>query len=691
VVGSINQRASELLGVLTGREDASFRPDQLDAIGLLVEERARVLLVQRTGWGKSAVYFIATKLLRDDGAGPTLLVSPLLALMRNQIEAAERMGVRAATINSDNRDAWSEVAAAIENDEVDILLISAERLANPGFRREVMPLVGRRSGLLVVDEAHCISDWGHDFRPDYRRITRVVDLVPSNVPVLCCTATANDRVVDDVRAQLGDGLRTVRGTLARDGLQLHALRIPSPAQRMAWLATVVPDLPGSGIVYCLTVRDAEIVARWLQTNGIAAAAYHGASEGRTDVEQQLLGNEVKVVVATSALGMGFDKPDLAFVIHFQTPGSPVAYYQQVGRAGRQLSSSLGICLSGTEDTDIQDFFIDTAFPAAHLAEQVVALLEAQDQPIGITAIEAQVNIKHSRLELLLKLLEVDGAVTRVDSGKDKGKYVRTASPWAYDTERVDRVTALRRHEQQQMRDYVAADTCRMELLRGWLDDPLSEPCGACDTCTGRRFPTEVDTALAARAQAFVRNRPIVIEPRKQWPSGLPTGMAKLSTLRLEPGRALCSWADGGWGRAVRDGRNRDDHFGDDLVDASAALIASWRPEPAIEWITYVPSRRRPMLVPDFAERLGGCLELPVVPCVTKVRDTEPQKQMENSAQQAANVLDAFEITGPLPSGPVLLVDAVYDSRWTLTVVGAALRTAGAPQVYPFALAVAQGD
>ena len=410
----LENEALRLLRRLTGDPAAAFRPDQLDAITALAGERGRVLLVQRTGWGKSAVYFIATRMLRDRGLGPTLLVSPLLALMRNQIEAAERLGVRAVTINSSNRDEWEQVEELVEADEVDVLLISPERLANQQFRTDVLPVVGRRSGLLVIDEAHCISDWGHDFRPDYRRLVRVLDLLPAGVPVLCCTATANDRVVADVTAQLGADFVPVRGPLARSGLRLHALDKPSQAERLVWLAAVIEELPGTGIVYCLTVADTGRVADWLRLRGIDATAYSGEDdhEYRRAVEQDLLANRVKVVVATSALGMGFDKPDLAFVIHYQAPGSLVAYYQQVGRAGRALEESWGILLRGAEDADIQDYFVSSAFPPADLAERAVNLLERTAVSMTMREILTEVNVRQGRLENLLKILEVEGAVER---------------------------------------------------------------------------------------------------------------------------------------------------------------------------------------------------------------------------------------------------------------------------------------
>ena len=680
----LENEALALLRRLTGDPVAEFRSDQLEAILALAGERGRVLLVQRTGWGKSAVYFIATRLLRDRGLGPTLLVSPLLALMRNQIEAAERLGVRALTINSSNRDEWGEIEAQIEADEVDVLLISPERLANQQFRNEVLPVIGRRSGLLVIDEAHCISDWGHDFRPDYRRLVRVLDLLPAGVPVLCCTATANDRVVADVTAQLGADFAPVRGTLARSGLRLHALDKPSQAERLVWLAAVIEELPGTGIVYCLTVADTERVAGWLQSNGIAAEAYSGESdnEHRRAVEQRLLSNDVKVVVATSALGMGFDKPDLAFVIHYQSPGSPVAYYQQVGRAGRALRESLGILLRGTEDADIQDYFIGSAFPPADLAERVVSMLERRAVPMSERELLADVNIPNKSLQALLKVLEVEGAVER-----DGSRWLRTLTPWTFDHERVSSVTALRRTEQQQMLDYIGTDQCRMQLLRGYLDDYDPEPCGICDNCTGVSLDRSFDPATVQQAIDFLRKSERRIEPRKQFPDGKRIAAEH----RLEDGRALTRWGDGGWGRLVRSGKQQAGRLDDRLVAAARDLIRDrWQPEPAAEWVAHVPSLRLPELVPDFASRLAQSLGLACKDVVVKVRHTEPQKSMQNSQQQYRNVRDAFEISGAVPSGPVLLVDDMVDSRWTLTVVGLLLLEAGAGPVLPFALADTAG-
>ncbi|MYJ13721.1 MAG: DEAD/DEAH box helicase [Acidimicrobiia bacterium] len=679
--------AGEALGLLrrlTGDPGSDFRPNQLETIERLVGRRERVLLVQRTGWGKSAVYFIATRMLRDRGSGPTLLVSPLLALMRNQIEAARRMGVRAETINSANRDDWYRVLDRLDRDVVDLLLISPERLANPEFRSDVLPKVGSRSGLLVVDEAHCISDWGHDFRPDYRRITRVLGLLPAGVPVLCCTATANDRVVDDVIAQLGSGLSLVRGPLPRPGLRLHALQIPSQAERLTWLAHALPNLPGTGIVYCLTIADTRRVAAWLRTVGIGAVDYSGATESelRVTTEQALLANDVKAVVATSALGMGFDKPDLSFVIHYQSPGSPIAYYQQVGRAGRALRESWGILLCGSEDADIQDFFIRTAFPPAQLATQVVAALERAAEPFPVSDLLQLFNVQPSTLEKLLKNLEVDGAVERV-----RGGWQRTLTDWSFDARRVEDVTNLRRIEQGQMLGYIGTDACRMRLLGSYLDDPTRAACGVCDNCSGDSLAAQFDPATVQRAIDHIRRDGRRIEPRKQFPDRRWIPFERC----LEPGQALAVWGDSGWGRLVRDGKKTQDLFDERLVSAATDLIRNrWRPVPSPTWVTFVPSRRHPSLVADFAERLAAALGIPCEPVVVKVRDNQPQKAMHNSFGQHRNVRDAFEVRGAVPSGPVLLVDDIVDSRWTFTAIGGKLRAAGAGPVFPFALADTAG-
>jgi ATP-dependent DNA helicase RecQ len=685
---AIDTRAEEHLHALAG-PDAQFRENQLDAIRDLVEDRARVLCVQRTGWGKSAVYFVATALLREAGAGPTLIVSPLLALMRNQIDAARRLGLRAHTINSTNRDAWSEVSALLADDAVDLLLISPERLNNPQFREAMLPVFAERVGLLVVDEAHCISDWGHDFRPDYRRIGDMLERLPDGVGVLCTTATANDRVVDDVSEQLQAGredaeLRTYRGALGRSSLRFEVVELPSQADRLAWLAQRLPELPGSGIVYTLTKRDADLVATWLTKQGIAAEAYSGEvdTERRVAVEDRLLRNELKAVVATSALGMGYDKPDLGFVVHYQAPGSVISYYQQVGRAGRGIDRAEVVLLRGAEDKRIQDFFIEQAFPRREVVDRVLEHLEAVGDDGAMTQeLMAQVNLGRGRIEGLLKVLDVEGAVDRNGSRW----LAHPGATWSYDAERYGRITELRRREQTAMAAFGTDGRCLMRALQEELDDPDPQDCGRCSVCAGPRFDGPLDETAVRDAALHLRSRPVVLEVKKMAPDAAGRMKKVPEHVRAEEGRALARLGDGGWDPAVQRGR-AGGRFDDELVAAAADAVRGWGVP--LSWVTAVPSLRSGELVPDFAARLAAALGLPFGAVLQRVTDGPPQREMANAAQQVANVRGAFAVAGAPRAEPVLLVDDLRFSGWTLAMIAGQLRQKGAGPVFPFALASA---
>jgi ATP-dependent DNA helicase RecQ len=683
-------RALELLRAGTGIPDAVFREGQEEAIRHVVEGRGRLLLVQRTGWGKSNVYFIATKLLREQVAGPALLISPLLSLMRNQIAAAERMGVRALTIHSGNKNEWENVKVAVRRNEVDILLISPERLANLEFITDVLgPLSGSVS-MLIVDEAHCISDWGHDFRPDYRRIERILRTLPPNLRVMATTATANRRVMDDLQKVLGPNLHTSVGDLLRTSLTLQTIPLPDQAQRLAWLAENVPLLEGSGIIYTLTVRDTELVARWLQAQGIDVAAYSGQmGDERIELEQALLENHVKALVATTALGMGYDKPDLSFVIHYQTPGSVVHYYQQVGRAGRAIPHAYGILLSGTEDTNITDYFIDTAFPSRQDVQEILKALGAADEGMTVADLERQVNARRGRIEHSLKLLSLESPAPVVKDGSRW--FLTTAFLGETFWQRVERLTDLRRQEQQQMQEYVNLSSGHMEFLLRALDSETNvfqNPRPALNT--------ETSQAMLLAAQQFLRRLDLPIEPREKWPKDVLKSYNVSGNIRPEhqalPGRALSMYGDAGWGALVKTGKYIDHHFSDGLVTACAELVGHWQPQPAPTWITCIPSLRHQTLVPDFAQRLASALHLPFHPVIRKTAERPPQKDMANSAHQALNLDGAFQIVGgTVPRGPVLLVDDIVDSRWTMTVGAWLLRSHGSGEVFPLALAVAGGS
>jgi len=683
--------ALKRLRTLTADPASQFRPGQLEAIRDVVVDRGHVLCVQRTGWGKSAVYFVATSLLRTDPvrpAGPTLIVSPLLALMRNQIAAAQRLGLRAHTVNSTNREEWDVIRDRLAADSIDLLLISPERLNNPRFREGMLPRFAASVGLLVIDEAHCISDWGHDFRPDYRRVKDMLDTLGPDVAVLGTTATANDRVVGDVRAQLasadGEPLRAYRGPLARTSLRLEVLELARPAQRLAWLVEHLggrDPIPGSGIVYTLTKRDAEQVASFLTAHGISALAYSGEqdSEVRIAAEEQLLRNEIKAVVATSALGMGYDKADLTFVVHYQAPGSVVAYYQQVGRAGRGVQHADVVLLRGGEDRRIQDFFIEQAFPARERVGAVLAELETAGAA-GRTTRElmAVVNLGMGRLEAMLKILDVEGAVRRDGS---RWQLVPGAE-WEYDSARYAQVTALRRAEQQAMAAFGADGRCLMRVLQEELDDADPRDCGRCSICTAPRFAAPPAPALVQLAERHLRSRPVELEVKKMAPDASGTMHRIPEEVRIETGWALARFGDGGWWPAIERGLQAGE-FDPEIIVGVADLIRD-RGE-RLAWITAVPSVRLGDLIARLAGRVADELGVSYVPLLIRREERPPQREMANAVQQAANVRGAFRVVASPPSGSGALLDDRRSSGWTLAMAGGQLRRAGAQRVVPLAL------
>jgi ATP-dependent DNA helicase RecQ len=689
-------QALMLLRRALGDSKASLRPGQWEAIDALVNHRRKLLVVERTGWGKSLIYFISTRVLRDRGQGPTLIVSPLLALMRNQMTAADRLGIRAITINSTNRSEWPALQAEILGNKVDALLISPERLANDQFVEAVLLPVANRIGLMVVDEAHCISDWGHDFRPDYRRLVNILKLMPPNMPVLGTTATANNRVLDDVKYQLG-GFEIQRGPLMRESLHLQTMRLADQAERLAWLARHIPTLPGTGVVYTLTKRDAEQVAEWLVQNGVEACAYHSDAEGvgfpdsnayRQHLEELLLNNGLKALVATTALGMGYDKPDIGFVIHYQAPGSIVAYYQQVGRAGRAIDRAIGLMMSGREDEDIHQFFRSTAFPDETRVNNILKALEESDG-LTVKELQAEVNLAQGQIEKVLKYLSVENPAPVIRQGYNR--WFRTPVPYRLDHDRIRRLTQKRELEWEEVQGYLDTDECLMAYLGRALDDPHASQCGKCANCiAGPVVPIELDPELTRRALLFLKQSELRIEPRIQIPKGAfetyELGGNLPPQLRAEWGRVLSRWGDAGWGRLVADDKHTG-QFRDELVGAVYEMIIKrWRPEPKPVWVTCVPSLKHPTLVPDFAKRLAGRLRLPFKDVVSKVKDNQLQKLQNNSFHQCRNLDGAFGVKEGIPGTPVLLVDDMVDSRWTMTVIAALLRQAGSGLVFPVALA-----
>ncbi|WP_147918994.1 RecQ family ATP-dependent DNA helicase [Ruania zhangjianzhongii] len=683
-------------------EDATPRPDQVRAVTELVDRRRRVLVVQATGWGKSAVYWGATAALRAAGGGPTLVVSPLLALMRDQIAAAERAGLRAATINSTNFEEWDQVLTALAAGEVDVLLISPERLANPRFAARLPELLGQ-VGMLVIDEAHCVSDWGFDFRPDYQRLTRTLLELAPGTPVLATTATANQRVTTDVAAQLGEDTVTLRGSLARASLRLAVVPGLSPLERYAWVAEAMRTLPGSGIVYVLTVAEADRVTAFLTDQGLDVAAYTGKTQNREELEDRLRDNRVKALVATSALGMGYDKPDLAFCVHLGSPASPVAYYQQVGRAGRALPDATAVLVPSAGDERIWEYFATAGIPDPEQADKVLTELgprpggaPGQDEadwaasaepepshglePMSETALSSATGIRPGRLSTLVKILAVDGAVRRVEGG-----WVGTGQPWHFDAPKWDELRSVRAAEADLMRRYAHGEGCLMQFLQQALDDPDPQPCGRCSVCDGRlpepgARPSE-DTVTAART--FFRGLDVRVEARKLWPPRTPQVKGKISG--IAEGRAIAFADDPAWAETLATLWRHDQPAPEEILTASVAVLSRW----AREWqrptaVVPMPSRRYPQLVRSVAAHLAQVGKLPLVEALEV--SGPPPRDETTSATRVSDLLTGMRAKQDVElSGPVLLVDDTIRTRWTVTVAAQLLGIAGASTVLPLAI------
>ena len=674
--------------------DARPRPEQLEAVTAVVSGRKRTLLVARTGFGKSAVYFSSTKMLRQRGWGPSIVISPLLALMRDQVSAANKLGLRAETINSSNLDAWSEIEDALHRDEIDLLLIAPERLANPGFRERVFSMMLSRPFALVCDEAHCISDWGHDFRPDYLRLRTVIDELPSWAPILATTATANQRVTDDVASQLGSDTVVLRTSLDRASLHCSVIDLADDAERLAWVADHLDDMDGSGIIYALTVDQAVTTADWLRQRGHDVAAYSGSTdpEDRARLEDRLRANELKALVATSALGMGFDKSDMAFCIHLGLPPTPVAYYQQIGRAGRGIEHAEVIAMPRPkEDARIWAWFESVSMPSQEVCERVLNEL-SDTSATSVPRLEVAVNMGRSRLNTLLSILDVQGAVRRT-----KGGWLRSSQPWSYDGELAERLRTLRALESDQMRKYATHDGCRLRYLRDLLDDAEADDCGRCDRCLVRqgqspRWDATVSSG-AQEARDHLRGVDITIEPRRQWASGLDEPKGKITPDRqARYGRALSRVGDGGWGPEVAgllDGSRTV--ISPELVNGVVGILRRWDWEQRPGWICVMPSRRNGVVLDAVANEIGKLGKLPVHHGLVRDPAAGWQSEQSNSAFQLANVWGLLGVDdGALPdesrrSTPVLLLDDSANSRWTITVAAHLLQRAGTGPVLPFVL------
>lgn len=679
--------AQEHLEAVYG-DHATFKEGQLEAITAVLKGQ-RALVIQKTGWGKSLIYFLATRIMRNNKAGMTIVISPLLALMNNQIESAALFGLNARTMSSSNIDDWKVITKELLENDVDILFVAPERLANETFSTDILSKIGHTIGMLVIDEAHCISDWGHDFRPDYRRIINIIKYLPPNVPLLATTATANNRVIDDIIKQLGEKLLVQRGSLVRESLAIQVIQLDTKEERLAWLSETIPILEGIGIIYCLTKNDCNLVCSWLRKKEINAYTYFSGIdiETRMQLEKMFIHNEMKVLVATTAFGMGIDKPDIHFVIHFQKPGNVVSYYQQIGRAGRGIKSAFAVLLAGNEDSEITTYFIKNAFPTYTEMDEIIKILMSFDS-LSRDEIISKIDISHGRIENCLKFLTING-----DVGKAGSKYYKTPKSWKPDLELSERITKIRFSELKKMDEFIATDKCYMKFVANELNDNTAIECKKCSNCMRKEiFKPNPSIHLINEAVWFTRNEHYIFEARKKWPSFVKQNGKNIINIemRCETGRVLSNYGDAGWGRIVSWNKYKDNYFTDELVDASAKLLKGSIIKDEIKWVTSVPSIRHPELVRSFAVRLAKMLDLPYIDSMDKIDNAKQQKELHNEQMQYLNAWNSFEVK-QINSGNLFLIDDMVDSKWTFTVCSYKLLENGSGKVYPFALANTAGS
>ena len=672
-------------------KDAQFRYQQFESIILLLETK-KLLLVQKTGWGKSIIYFLVTRLLKEQNKGLTLIISPLLSLTRNQVDMAKKAGLNAAKINSNNKDDWDTIIDELKENKYDVLFITPERLANNYFKENVRNLLIEKTFMVVVDEAHCISDWGHDFRPDYQRIIEFTDKLKEDTLLLATTATASERVIEDINEYFAYDMEILRGPLIRDSLKMQVVNLKSRHFRLAWLAEHVNKMDGSGIIYCLTKRDCNQVASWLRRYNIDALEYYSGldndsnDEIRIERENKLINNDVKVLVATVALGMGFDKPDISFVVHYQNPSNIVNYYQQIGRAGRAIEEAYIIIFKGEEEKEINDYFINEAFPDEYELENIYNVIKDNPEGIRFNSILKYVDIKYNRLKKCIKQLDVKNHIYK----NNDNKYYVSDNDWEKDEQKNNSIRYQRKKEFEKMKELLITKDCYMKFISKELGDKYSYECGNCTNCIGEKYFKEtVRRDYLEDAKEYLKINSNEIKPRKFWPAGIVSdNRRKINNEFInQPGKFLSLYNDGGLGDLVKEDKYKNKYFRDELVEESAKILLKDKEIiEKIKWITSVPSNNHPYLVKSFSKRLSKKIGIPYLEIIQKKKSRKKQKELKNSYHKCKNVLESFYIEGEIINEPFLLIDDIVDSGWSLTVCGYKLRQSCSGEVYPFALA-----
>lgn len=658
-----------------------FYDEQWRAISQLLQGH-RILMIERTGFGKSLCFQFPATLME----GVTVVFSPLIALMRDQVQALAALGIEARLINSEqdielNRQTIADALAG----RVKILYIAPERQESTEWIEATRQL---RLAMIVVDEAHTISVWGHDFRPAFRRIVNLVNLLPAGMPVLAATATATRRVQDDIERQIGRGITTIRGQLMRDNFRLHVIEVGSDDEKMAWLAANVAALPGTGLIYTGIRADTDLYARWLRYRGVEAVSYNAGldAETRKDIERGLKANRWKCIVSTNALGMGIDKPDIRFIIHTQMPASPIHYYQEIGRAGRDgLPTDIILFFNGTRDEDgwshdcqLPRAFIDTAKPRTECYRQVIDALK--DDVLGERDIVKRCNLKSTQFRVIKADLIEQGIIREVKVARSKKYEYQFGAP-ELDTSGFEQLRRAKMADLRAMRDYVSTREPRMAYLCRYLGDATPPVAAGCDNTTEPRWTATLDAEMQAALDDFRETyfpEITVAERKNNIIDSVAGSYYGVSTV----GRALRRSKYEGGGP-----------FPDFLLGLTLKAYRKTFHNKHLDFVMSVPPTVSGTLVEEFARRIASVLRVPYSPLLVKTRTTQVQKLFHSAYSKRDNISGAFALQGSadLRGTTILLVDDIFDSGATLKEIGRVLTAAGAKEIVPIVIAKTVGN
>jgi ATP-dependent DNA helicase RecQ len=605
--------------------------------------------------------------------GVTIVFSPLIALMRDQVRSLRNKGIRAAAINS-NQDEEENVAIIekAQANQLDILYIAPERMENAEW---ISASFEMKIAMVVIDEAHCISIWGQSFRPNYRRIVNLVRLLPKSFPVLATTATATPRVEADIIEQVGSDLIPIRGKLLRSNIRLSVVHVQSEDEKFFWLAENLPKLRKTGIIYTGTQASTDIYSNWLQYLGFNSAAYNGRldAETRMRIESDFIGNKYDCVVSTNALGMGIDKPDIRFIIHTQVPQSPIHYYQEIGRAGRDGQEAHAILLYNPHaDDELPKAFIEGSKPSFNKYEKVIAA--TKKALLGQNEIIKATNLKQTQVSVIIADL-IDQGILNEQQGKSKKYFYNPDAP-SLDISAFEILRSSQMQELHKMLEYAITDACRMQYLCSYLGDSMEGRCGVCDNDTRIRLSINSTESLKARLQGF----------RETF---FPLLEVESSRSRIVNGVAASYYRVSNVGAALKHSKYQGGgDFPDWLLRLTMKAYRKHFGSLAFDLVLYVPPTESGDLVRNFAEKVADTLSIPISHGLVKVGVSSPQKVFQSGISKKDNVHGKFAHMQPaeILGNRILLIDDIFDSGYTIKEIGQYLTSLGATTIAPLVIA-----